>query len=67
MEMSFGSILWPPVPEYVDEIVEALLEKRVPFVRFEILFYGEPDSIITFMLDPLLRHLVVCDALCGAV
>ena len=64
MEMSFGSILWPPVPEYVDEVLETLLEKRVPFVRFEILFHEQPDSIITFILDPFPRRPIVCDALC---
>jgi hypothetical protein len=34
MEMSFGTIWWPSVLEYVDEVIDALLEKRVPFVRF---------------------------------
>jgi hypothetical protein len=32
-QVSFGSYYWPPVPEYVDELIEALIEKRVPFVR----------------------------------
>ncbi|KDR70116.1 hypothetical protein GALMADRAFT_103236 [Galerina marginata CBS 339.88] len=30
--ISFGTIFWPTVPEYVDEVIEAAIEKRFPFI-----------------------------------
>ncbi|KAF8797535.1 UDP-Glycosyltransferase/glycogen phosphorylase [Phlegmacium glaucopus] len=30
--ISFGTIFWPTVPEYVDELIEALIEKKTPFI-----------------------------------
>lgn len=30
--ISFGTIFWPTVPEYIDELVEALIEKKTPFI-----------------------------------
>jgi len=30
--ISFGTIFWPPVLEYIDELVEALIEKKAPFI-----------------------------------
>ena len=36
-QVSFGSLFWPPVPEYVDELIEALIAKKAPFVRLELL------------------------------
>ena len=32
-QVSFGSFFWPSVPEYVDELIDALIEKKAPFVR----------------------------------
>jgi hypothetical protein len=32
-QVSFGSFHWPSVPEYVDELIEALIAKKAPFVR----------------------------------
>ena len=32
-QVSFGSLFWPSIPEYVDELIEALIEKKAPFVR----------------------------------
>ena len=32
-KISFGSFHWPAVPEYVDELIEALIAKKAPFVR----------------------------------
>ena len=32
-QVSFGSAFWPSVPEYVDELTDALIEKKAPFVR----------------------------------
>ena len=33
-QVCFGSLFWPPVPEYLDELIESLIEKKSPFVRF---------------------------------
>ena len=33
-QISFGSFFWPPVPEYVEELIEALIVKKTPFVQF---------------------------------
>ena len=33
LQVSFGTVFWPSVPEYIDELIEALIEKKVPFVR----------------------------------
>ncbi|KDR73135.1 hypothetical protein GALMADRAFT_721979 [Galerina marginata CBS 339.88] len=30
--ISFGTLFWPTTPEYVDEVIEALVEKSFPFV-----------------------------------
>ncbi|KAJ7746615.1 UDP-Glycosyltransferase/glycogen phosphorylase [Mycena metata] len=30
--ISFGTVFWPTVGEYVDEVVEAFIEKTVPFI-----------------------------------
>jgi hypothetical protein len=32
LQISFGTIFWPSVSGYVDELIEALIEKRAPFV-----------------------------------
>ena len=32
-QISFGSVHWPPVPEYIDELIDALIAKKAPFVR----------------------------------
>ena len=37
-QVSFGSLHWPSVPEYVDELIEALIAKKAPFVRWHLLF-----------------------------
>ena len=37
-QVSFGSLFWPPVSEYVDELIEALIAKKAPFVRFTSYF-----------------------------
>ena len=36
-QVSFGSFYWPSVPEYVDELIEALIAKKAPFVRRQLL------------------------------
>ena len=38
-QVCFGSLFWPPVPEYLDELIESLIEKKSPFVcLLELLF-----------------------------
>ena len=37
-QVSFGSLHWPSVPEYVDELIEALIDKKAPFVGWQPLF-----------------------------
>jgi hypothetical protein len=37
-QVSFGSSHWPSVPEYVDELIESLIAKKAPFVRWRMLF-----------------------------
>ena len=32
-QVSFGTVHWPPVSEYIDELIDALIEKKAPFVR----------------------------------
>ena len=39
LQVSFGSAHWPPIPEYVDELIEALIEKKAPFVRLTAAFH----------------------------
>ena len=38
-QVSFGSIFWPTVSEYVDELIETLIAKNAPFVRVLAAFY----------------------------
>jgi hypothetical protein len=33
-QISFGTVFWPTAQDYVDEVVDALIEKEFPFVRF---------------------------------
>ncbi|PPQ96417.1 hypothetical protein CVT26_005096 [Gymnopilus dilepis] len=30
--ISFGTLFWPAIPEYMDELIDALIEKNVPFI-----------------------------------
>ena len=32
-QISFGTLFWPSASEYIDELIEALIEKGAPFVR----------------------------------
>ncbi|KAJ6460357.1 hypothetical protein C8R47DRAFT_1242821 [Mycena vitilis] len=45
--ISFGTVFWPTVSEYVDEVVEALLEKKAPFPA---------DLLSCFAVRPYLRR-----------
>jgi hypothetical protein len=58
VQISFGTIFWPTVQEYVDEVIEALLEKEVPFVRFLSLLYSEFDLNITSIRSYAMHHLL---------
>jgi hypothetical protein len=41
VEISFGTVFWPTGPGYVDEVIEALIEKNIPFVSLGTLL-NEP-------------------------
>ena len=45
-QVSFGSLFWLSVPEYVDEQIEALIAKKAPFVRFfySLLFFAHTNN-----------------------
>ena len=32
-QISFGTLYWTTVPEYLDELIDVLIEKKAPFVR----------------------------------
>ena len=36
-QISFGTLHWPSVSEYVDELIESLIEKKAPFVHRQLL------------------------------
>ena len=36
-QVSFGTLNWPSVSEFVDELIDALIEKKAPFVRWQLL------------------------------
>ena len=55
-QVSFGSAFWPSVPEYIDELIEALIAKRAPFVRLTAAFHVIYDSSL------LLNQLLACGA-----
>jgi hypothetical protein len=33
-QISFGTIIWPTEPGYIDEVIQALIDQKVPFVSF---------------------------------
>ncbi|KAF8802209.1 UDP-Glycosyltransferase/glycogen phosphorylase [Phlegmacium glaucopus] len=41
--ISFGTIFWPTVSDYIDELIDALVEKETPF----ILVYASPHAKIS--------------------
>jgi len=44
--VSFGSLHWPSVPEYVDELIEVLIAKKAPF----IFAYASPKAELSEQL-----------------
>ena len=38
-QISFGTIHWTAAPEHVDELIDALIEKKAPFVRAAAIVY----------------------------
>ena len=60
-QVSFGSLFWPPVSEYVDELIEALIAKKAPFVRLQLLFIKDfmiqaCYRIRFLLMRPILPH-----------
>ncbi|KDR78382.1 hypothetical protein GALMADRAFT_138474 [Galerina marginata CBS 339.88] len=44
--ISFGTMFWPTAPEYVDEVIEALVEKKFPFIFAVTSPYSQiPDGL----------------------
>ena len=39
-QISFGTVFYPPVSEYVDDLIEALIEKKAPFVSDSCFAYN---------------------------
>jgi len=57
IQMSFGTIFWPTIQEYVDEVIEALLEKEFPFVRLSTVYSGS-DSNMPSIRFSAMHHLL---------
>ena len=55
-QVSFGTLNWPSVSEYVDELIDALIEKKVPFVRFTATFH---TNTLCYQIRFLLMHVHV--------
>ena len=45
LQISFGTLHWPSVSGYVDELIEALIEKKAPFVRWQLLPICDSTSL----------------------
>ena len=45
LQISFGTLHWPSVSGYVDELIEALIEKKAPFVRWQLLCICDSTSL----------------------
>jgi len=58
-QISFGTIFWPSVPEYIDEVIQALTEKGVPFVR-SLLPHPFVGPILFFMYSDTLPRNSLC-------
>jgi hypothetical protein len=58
-QISFGTNCWPTVPEYIDEVIRALIEKGVPFVR-SFLPYTFVDPFTFFMYSDILPCISLC-------
>ncbi|KAJ7283947.1 UDP-Glycosyltransferase/glycogen phosphorylase [Mycena rebaudengoi] len=50
--ISFGTVFWPTVEEYIDEVVEALLQKQMPF----ILCHASPFAKISQELSDKVKN-----------
>jgi len=44
-QISFGTIIWPTEPGYIDEVIQALIDKKVPFVSFFLSYSFVGNSI----------------------
>jgi hypothetical protein len=47
-QISFGTVFYPPVSEYVDELIEALIEKKAPFVSDSCFVYNIYNILCLF-------------------
>ena len=56
-QVCFGSLFWPPVQEYVDELIEALIDKKAPFVRcLQLLFFFGTIHDSNLLLNQILSY-----------
>ncbi|PPQ80127.1 hypothetical protein CVT25_001426 [Psilocybe cyanescens] len=51
MLISFGTVYWPAVQDYIEEVIEALIEKKFPF----ILCYASPFATLSDELIERIR------------
>ncbi|KAG6915692.1 hypothetical protein DXG01_010420 [Tephrocybe rancida] len=49
--ISFGTTFWPTIPEYIDEVVDALIEKKYPF----ILSHASPFARVSLELSDKIK------------
>jgi hypothetical protein len=58
-QVSFGSLFWPPVLEYLDELIDALIEKKAPFVSRLQLPFTQQFNIFSTQIRYFLMGLIV--------
>jgi hypothetical protein len=57
LQVSFGTVFWPTVPGYIDEVIQALIDKGVPFVRSFLPYsFAGPIAFIYVLLNQILCH-----------
>jgi hypothetical protein len=56
LQISFGTNFFPSEPEYVEELIEALIEKKAPYVSDGLLFH----AIFFIMIQALFYQIFSC-------
>ena len=54
-QISFGTVFWPTIPGYIDEVIQVLIDKEVPFVSF-FLSYSFILHFFPLPLNQILCH-----------
>jgi hypothetical protein len=47
-QISFGSFWWPAEPEKIWAFLEAVMELKIPFVRFPLTKYGSETRLTRY-------------------